>query len=308
MILFRILQRLKKQIRTFTKYGTASIVDDFLNGIRVWSLNPRMGSVVHSEGSISGTDSGYMRIVQASLSDKKMFSKFKANREYREILEHVDRDLGAKYLQIINSYGRLADSLFDFIALDKCAPFRYTYPSIGRVSPSNLRYVKIALDLKALFGDLNEFRVSEIGIGYGGQYHALTKVSNLKTYTFYDLPQVLQLANLYLSQFIPELNNHLSGNHNDPNKDIDLVISNYAFSELSRNLQEIYLKNVILNSKRGYLIYNEIGKGAFDSIYVEEFVSRIPGAVIVEEFPLTHPKNKLVIWGHDNVTNLVLSR
>jgi len=306
MILSRILRRAIKQIRIFITHGPSSVFDDFLNGLRVWSLKPESKKFSYSTGSISGTDTGYMRIVQAALSDEEIFSKFKSNREYREILEHVDRELGARYLQIINQYGRIPKPLLHTFILDKCSPFRYTYARLGRVSPSNLRYGKVAMDIRTLFGNLDNFRISEIGIGYGGQYQALTKISNVKSYTFYDLPQVIQLANMYISRVSSELNNHLSGDFNVPNTEIDLVISNYAFSELDRSLQEIYLKNVILNSKRGYLIYNDISKGMFDTIHVEEFARRIPGAIVIEEFPLTHPKNKLVIWGHNNLSQLVL--
>ncbi len=302
----RIFRRAAKQLKVLKNFGPSSVIDDLLNRLRVWSLDPETDEILISPGSISGTDSEYLRIVQAALFDEKIFSRFKSNREYREILEHVNRELGFEYLQVINSYGGLPKSLLDSISRDQCNPFRYTYAGIGRVSPSNLRYGKVALDIKALFGNLDDCQISEIGIGYGGQFQILTKVMNFKSYTFYDLPQVIQLANQYLSRFSPELRNYMSGDCNAPNTEIDLVISNYAFSELDRDLQEIYLKNVILNSKRGYLIYNDIGKGIFDTIHVEEFASRIPGAIIVEEFPLTHPKNKLVIWGHNNLSQIVL--
>jgi hypothetical protein len=283
------------------------VADDFLNRIKVWSLGPVRSPIQLETGSISGTDSGYLRVVQSALEDQIAFSKFKANREYREILEHVDRELGRKYFQVIKRYGGVPNIFYKYLKSNYCSPFRYTYKGLGRVSPSNLRYGKIALDLRALFGPLDDFEISEIGIGYGGQYHAISTITKFKSYTFYDLPQVVKLAELYLSRVCPDLRIHKTGNFNVTNPGIDLVISNYAFSELDRTLQEIYFNNVIINSKRGYLIYNDIGKGAFDTIGVAEFAKRIPGAVIINEFPLTHKNNTLVIWGHVNLSQLVLT-
>jgi len=307
MFLKRILNRFIRQFKIFVKYGPSSIVDDLINGTRVWSLKNQSDSILTETGSISGTDSGYLGIVRASLVDDISFSKFKANREYREILEHVDREFGMQYLNVIKRYGNSNPDLINFLKMDFCKPFRYTYGGLGRVSPSNLRYGKVALDLRALFGSLDNFRVSEIGIGYGGQLHALSMLSKLSTYSFYDLPQVTQLASQYLSRQAPNLNFYKSGNFMDQSSELDLVISNYAFSELDRTLQEIYMKNVVSRSKRGYFIYNDISKGAFETMSVLEFAERIPGAIIVNEYPLTHKKNCLVIWGHDDLSQLILS-
>ena len=46
--------------------------------------------------------------------------------------------------------------------------------------------------------------------------------------------------------------------HSEPEelKDIDLLISNYAYSELGEKLQDLYYNNVIVNSKKVYMILN----------------------------------------------------
>jgi len=47
--------------------------------------------------------------------------------------------------------------------------------------------------------------------------------------------------------------------HSEPDelKNIDLLISNYAYSELSENMQDLYYNNVIKNSKKVYMILNK---------------------------------------------------
>ena len=47
--------------------------------------------------------------------------------------------------------------------------------------------------------------------------------------------------------------------HSEPKelKDIDLCISNYAYSELGEKLQDLYYNNIIKNSKKVYMILNK---------------------------------------------------
>ena len=46
--------------------------------------------------------------------------------------------------------------------------------------------------------------------------------------------------------------------HSVPEKleDIDLLISNYAYSELNEELQDVYYNNLIKNAKKVYMILN----------------------------------------------------
>lgn len=302
------LRKLKQIIFHLTKIGPTSILDELLNLKRSFgnSLDPRV--IVKSQGSVSGNDSGYMLVVRESLSNPSVFNKFKSNKQYRKILEHVNRKQGYEYLEIIDSYEKLSEPLERFIHIDKCKPFRFTYPQVGRISPSNLRYAKVSLDIESLFGDLTNFKVAEIGVGYGGQFHALSMISKPSSYFLYDIPIVTELATKYLCEVGCDTRSLIVGDFNDFNPRIDLVISNYAFSELERDLQEIYLNNVILNSSRGYLIYNQIMNQSFDTIGVDEFVSRIPGAEVMAEVPLTASSNKLIVWGHTGTISLGLSR
>ena len=47
--------------------------------------------------------------------------------------------------------------------------------------------------------------------------------------------------------------------HSEPEEleDIDLLISNYAYSELGEKLQDLYYNNVVKNSKKVYMILNK---------------------------------------------------
>ena len=66
------------------------------------------------------------------------------------------------------------------------------------VSPTTLRYLKVANDLETLFSSLDGLRICEIGVGYGGQCRVLDAMFAVKSYTLVDLRPVLELASVSL--------------------------------------------------------------------------------------------------------------
>lgn len=173
------------------------------------------------------------------------------------------------------------------------------FGEIGKITPSTLRYVKVLRDLILHFGDLNGLKVCEIGVGYGGQARLIfAKFPKLLSYTFVDLSSVLALTQKYLSHF-----NEISIALDFVNlnklqtKEYDLVISNYAFSELSREIQDLYIEKIIKHSKHGYITYNDISPENLASYKINEYEKIIGKKLkILKEEPLTNPLNKIVVW------------
>src|SRR6188508_1672428 len=57
---------------------------------------------IASEGIRSESDNGrYVTFVQRAVENQAVFSRFKQNRVYREILEHLNEDDGRAYLAIV---------------------------------------------------------------------------------------------------------------------------------------------------------------------------------------------------------------
>jgi hypothetical protein len=242
----------------------------------------------------------YSGLCDLAVRDSVVFSKFKCSRQYREVLEHLNYEQGLEYLKLIESNTLILSNLKLVNKFDIGHPFRYLYKKVGYVSPTHIRYAKILQDLENLFGKLDDKQISEIGVGYGGQAaHILTRWKPQR-YQFFDLEQVTQLALKYINQsdmpvkILPVRADFLE------KSDCDLVLSNYAFSELIREVQDLYIENVIKHASSGYLIYNHIHQELGVSYSAEEFVSKIPGAEILREQPLTYPGNVLVVWGHRN--------
>ena len=111
---------------------------------------------------------------------------------------------------------------------------------------------------------------------------------------------MIQLSNVYLNSVNSKLKFTSSGLSSDKNTTWDVVISNYAFSELHRDLQLSYIERVIANSKSGYIIMNSgrsnITGRSEGKLRLDEIRNYIPNLQVKEEVPLTGPDNYIIYW------------
>jgi putative sugar O-methyltransferase len=255
---------------------------------------------VTTHGLRSWSDDGfYPEFAREAAKDSHKFSRFRRNPIYRRVLEHVSEQQGSQYLsQIETDWPDLIGRIQEFKANDSIgSPLQYSYPRIGAVSPTTLRYIKVACDLRRIFGDLNGFRVAEIGCGYGGQFLIADMIWPLRSWTLFDLDPVLQLISRYLESFLVRsayepmtLNRFDSGEGA-----FDLLISNYAFSELPRALQAMYVEKVLSKAKRGYMTMNS-GKTEGEHFSIAQLGERLPNLKVLDEVPLTAPNNYILVW------------
>lgn len=162
-------------------------------------------------------------------------------------------------------------------------------------SPTTLRYLATALWLKKS-GILPEASwIVEIGVGFGGLAAMNSLVSGTVT-TLVDLPQVGRAAMHMLKDCVMEHAARIADGA--PGSDIPLVISNYAFSELSAKVQDEYLINYLLPSERGFIISNagifasSIGGRTDDELVAWLNEAGIP-AQISDDCDLLSPIDKL---------------
>lgn len=243
------------------------------------------------------SDNGqYPIIVQHALKNDNVFNAFKQHPWYTPILEHVSYEDGLKYLEIIKTdYNFLLSNIEKYKTNDNIGtPIKYVYENIGQVSPTTLRYIKVLGDIISHFGDLDELDIVEIGCGYGGQAKMIFDTYNVKSYTFIDLPEVLGLTKKYLSNFDIDMNKLIFKDINQltENEKYDLFISNYAYTECSENVREIYFNTVLSKTKMGYLTSNMLSHETMDN----EIINRIQNCVKIEERPYTGDKNFIIIW------------
>jgi hypothetical protein len=266
-------------------------------------LRRRFRLLTTAQQVIEGSDSEktfYLAAIDRILTNPQIFARFRGIHDYREILEHVNYKLGKKYLDKFQSVTEEINHLIPSFKKNDLVgrPRRYRYKSFGLISPTTLRYISVAVEIRNLFGSHLD-RVVEIGGGYGGQASILSKMNFYESYEIYDLPEVHELARKFLSeQDITDVT--FPGLSDSKSSRYDLVISNYAFSELPRKLQENYIFEVLLKSDRGFLIMNsgrsnKSGRST-GKVSLEEIKLLLPYIEVLEETPKTGPDNYLIVW------------
>jgi putative sugar O-methyltransferase len=271
----------------------AAIIRNLLHNL----LRSTPGRLPSYARSISDGDGDYLDVCRMGSLDSKVFANFRRNPAYTTILEHVSEEQGREYLSLLSATGRANRNIEEATKNDTIGnPATMRLDSGLTISPTTLRYLKVADDVEGLFGSLDGADVIEIGVGYGGQCRILDSLFQIKSYTLVDLKPVLNLAGEFLSKFPLRCTlrfltmNELSPQH------YDLALSNYAYTELSREVQEIYFAKALKLSQRGYITYNSIAPAEFRQLTSDELCSRL-GAKKLPEEPLTHPKNCIIVWG-----------
>jgi putative sugar O-methyltransferase len=248
--------------------------------------------------------SKYLKVCRDAVEYPVVFSTFKKRPNYTYVLEHVSETLGEEYLnEIKDKSPYLLKYLTKFITNDSIGkPNTYFYKEIGcSISPTTLRYIKVLGDLINLFGQLNDMDIIEIGGGYGGQCKIIYDVSKPRSYTLVDLPDVLALSKKYLSKF--DINNvSFKAFSGDFKSSYDLCVSNYAFTEIGREYQFIYAKNIIKPSHKGYITCNFMGKMSIRESYCkDEILALKDNYKILPEIPLTSVNNLIYTWNRANL-------
>jgi len=247
--------------------------------------------------SLSDNDR-YPNFCLNAANDLSVFKNFRQNGIYRQILEHVDVEAGERYLEeILKTKPDLINEIDKIKENDLYGnPSLFKYKTVGEINPTTLRYTKVLADILNHVGNLHGLKIAEIGAGYGGQCRIITALNQPEEYTLVDIKPALLLAKRYLDGYT--LSSVINYKTMDELKkeSYDLVISNYAFTELRRDIQDVYLDKIILNSKNGYITYNEITPEEFRSFKLDELLKIIPNSKVMAEEPLTSEKNCIIFW------------
>jgi hypothetical protein len=225
---------------------------------------------------------------------------FKSNSRYRQILEHVSNEQGKEYLDYILSLTLITkEEILKFCTLNDSLgnPYKNKYDILNiSVSPTSLRYIfhahLILTQIKAT-GNLN-VDIVEVGGGYGGlclclYYFASNYKISINSYRICDLPSVIRLQKMYLSTVNSTLEVEFvdSTTHGSAiDCDTMFLISNYCFSEISKENQDSYRKTLFPKVAHGFMAWNMI------PVYDFGFSTRVES-----EFPNTGgPMNKYVYF------------
>lgn len=246
----------------------------------------------------------YPDVCRLAAKDEKLFSLFRSNSTIMGFVETVSYSQGLEYEKIIKEKYSHFIPLLDKIFLDDRIglPSSHSF-SLGYGSATTLRYIKVAGDLLDEFPNINNFKIVEIGGGYGGQCRILKNLTGFYEYSIIDLSVCLPLISKYLQCL--KLNNVklLDSTNLDNIPSFDLLISNYAISEIDQQDQLKYLEKIINYAPNGYITYN-YSKVKFrepiEPFSLEEFISKLANTnriiKVIPENPQTGYDNQIIIW------------
>lgn len=262
--------------------------------------------------SLTSAMDKYLNICKTAVAATWPFP-FKRHADYQAILEHVSATQGEAYWQQIEI--TCPELLRPHVMKRFLENERWGNPVTHNfqgyeLSPTTLRYIKVAADLDRLIGRgrLMNADIVEIGVGYGGLAYVLNAWNpELGTTYLVDLPIVTQLAKKYLgllpntqkiqtisTEEIASLTTKLQ--QTKKNGKLTIGISNYALTECDPFVRRNYIENVLRYCDYGYITVNMLDAQAAKEF--QQLVSRSDRMVVrLDEVPLTSPENHIVLWG-----------
>lgn len=233
--------------------------------------------------------SAYTTLVKNILEKDKSEWDFKSSKDYTQKLENLGKYYGNLYLeQLMKQFPKFFYKHKKYL-IEVCEqndlygkPNIRPFPSFTTCSATNLRYILHALLILTFMTNhkINNIDIIEIGGGYGGLSFFMHKIAplfkiNITSYTIIDLPEISLLQKNYLDALDMSKNMHFYNINNYNNlKKNSFLISNYAYSEISIELQQEYTEK-ILNPyiSYGFLVWNYIEIYDFikDKIILKEY-------------------------------------
>lgn len=192
------------------------------------------------------------------------------------------------------------------------APRLLTLNGLGQVSPYTLRYLKVAYDLRTLFGSLDGLDIVELGGGFGGQCAVLSRLFKWRSYTLVDLPETLMLAERYLTQLNIDRVRFVTDDSDVGRQRVGLFLSNYAYTELNAALRHRYRDTFLAAADRGFLLWNlryfetqraagDVVRGqAVNDAEIAQLFSKVQNGRFADHLLQSNDHyygNQLVIWG-----------
>ncbi len=240
-----------------------------------------------------------------AVASPQLFAHFKSDPIYTLFYENASEEEGRVHLSLIGQRTPelLSPAILEKVSLNDTlgSPKTYHFEGAGTFSPTTLRYLKVASDLKRSFQSLDGMKIIEIGGGYGGQCKILFDLFDIASYTIIDLPEGLELTKKYLQALGVTSRVHFLKPTQVESQECDLLISNYGFTESSAALQSHYFDALLRRAPRGYMTCNFFYKHFRVRPWTKEGLlkklSSLPIKMhVLPEEPQIGEENFVVIW------------
>jgi len=207
--------------------------------------------------------------LQACRDAVKNITTFKRDYRLQVVFEHCTYEIAESHCVNVLEHGYFKDRMHKFTN-DFFGNPRFKHKGF---SPSTWQYISVLTNLVKHFGSLDGMRIVEIGGGYGGQCRTIFDLYKPECYHIIDLPEVCSLQRKYCPA---ECYTQPTG------QEYDLLISNYALSEIDNN--KLYIDEVVRKSEHGYITCNT------DLVKLDFPHSRLP------DIPGERETNYILIW------------
>jgi hypothetical protein len=198
------------------------------------------------------------------------FSTFKKNSHYNSVVGcDTMEDFAGLVLsdEIKTKYNQILGDLNKFRENDKFGTPIVYKTILGDFSPNTLRYMVVLGEIEEHFGSLEGKDIIEIGSAYGGQCFIVSRRHKFNSYTLIDIPPAVELSKQYLSLFDDVGNVIYEDTNNIISKESDLVISNFALTELNEAGWDFYIDTILSKTKNFYIITNIADKYQYGVLF-----------------------------------------
>lgn len=197
----------------------------------------------------------YLHFCSEIVATPSVYSSFRSHPLYGVFLEDLNEESAKKCLGYLEThYPQLLSEKALIASLDSIGrPLTIPNGDQEVISFPTLRDLKIGGDIEKYFGTLTGKTVVQIGAGDGSLTKILMTRHQPSRYCIVDIAPALALAQKTLGEWGVRNVEFYTPEEFTPSESIDLVISQFVFSESRRNIQEQYLKQIIRYARQGYL-------------------------------------------------------
>lgn len=166
----------------------------------------------------------------------------------------------------------------------------------GHAASTTMRYAWNVADMDRHGVVLDDADIVEVGGGYGGLCRMIHEYHKPRSYTIVDLPEACALAMRYLKEFdIRPFFKSASGFSTRELK-AQTFISNYALTELTKDVQDGYIKGLMDCAPYGYVTYNSQPRNVGQQHSLDDLKSFVAGNAVVEDENVKKSECKVLIW------------
>lgn len=242
--------------------------------------------------------SRYNDALKRGVTDDATFKRFRRETGVREIIEGLPDVVGHGYhAKLISQVGdEFIRTNWNRIVRNDAVgdPMLVELPPHGKAASTTMRYAWNVVDMDKHGVKLEDVDIVEVGGGYGGLCRMIHEFHKPRSYTIVDLPEALALAKRYLAEF--NIKPTLVSCYEYMQRPIDTFISNYALTELTKDVQGGYVNKLMTHAVCGYVTYNSQPHNAGNQWSLNELRHMVPGGSVIEEENVKKSECKVLIW------------